>query len=138
MANPGALFEAGLQEVARHMGLEGAGPDSVMDPTQLRQVRMLPDLIHRVFPKHSRMAARPSGNLQKEMGTAAWSAQPQGSSSSPVALEIYNRLCPCSYPCPCQRHQGGPTLLWAGCQPSARVAHGSAEPVQGSVACAAL
>ena len=60
------------------MGLEGAGPDVVMDPAQLRKVRMVPYLTHSVLLRHSRMTAY----MQKELKTKceAWDLSIEGKS----------------------------------------------------------
>ena len=55
---PGALYEAGLREVAKQMGSEGSGP------TDLQQVRMVPYLTNRLLPKRPKIDTRVSRELR--------------------------------------------------------------------------
>ena len=60
---PGALYELGLSQVARQMGLGGAGPN---DPVDLAKVRMVPYLVNRLIPKFPKMSA----HIERELRTA--------------------------------------------------------------------
>ena len=65
LTSPGALFEGGLQEIGRQMGLGGTGPDGSVDPEALKAVRLVPYLTNRLMPRFPRM----SPHMAKELRT---------------------------------------------------------------------
>ena len=54
-AHPGALFENGLQEIGRQMGLGGTGPDGRLNAEALQGVRLVPYLVNRILPRFPRV-----------------------------------------------------------------------------------